>query len=212
MRLAGDGNVQGTLKLPYPADERMQMSAEGYTPPVPFTISPQVVASATGDRVAYLVSHYAPKDSGAFTVSIFKSNGDTIFGKTFAYRGVPIEQLARDSAIVALTRMREGGPEVIKQLQEIASRKMPSIYSEALSIVIGQDNTVWIAQRKTATGQIVLVLNNSGKIIGHVKIPFGSQLRRASRSHVWLTEDTRNEESNVVRYRVIGLACEKTPC
>lgn len=82
---------------------------------------------------------------------------------------------------------------------------MPTIYPEALELVVGQDNTIWIPQRKTAAGQNVLVLDGSGKTIGNVVIPPGSQLRQASRQHVLLTEDTNFEESNIVRYRVLGL-------
>jgi len=163
IRIAPGTAPQTLLRLPFPVDERISMNAGSFRSSVPFTFIPEIVEAGSGDRVGQLQSHFAPRDSGLYTVSLFSANGDTLFVRKFAYRGVPVSKAARDSAIASLAViMKEPSPQAIRRFQEIAAVKMPSVYPEAISIVIGLDDTIWIGQRQTSAGQNVIVLENSG--------------------------------------------------
>lgn len=211
IRFGVDKKAHAVIKLPK-RDERMAVYGHGFSNDVAFTVHPQILVSSSGDRIATLVSHYAPGDSGAYTVSLFRSNGDTIFSKTFCYLGIPTTKAARDSALAAFEKMREGGSVVIKEFQEMSRAKMPSFYSEAETFVVGLDNTLWIGGRRTATGQPFQVLDNAGNILATVPIPPNSRLRQASRANIWVTEKDAYDLTSVVRYKVTGIPCGPLGC
>jgi len=213
IRIVPGAAPRTVLRLPFPIDERMVMTAGGGRSPVPFTFTPEIAVAGAGDRVGQLQSHYTPRDSGSYTVSLFTANGDTLFARKFAYRGVPVSKAERDSAIASLAVIiKEASPQEIRQLQAIAAVKMPSIHAEAISIVIGLDDTVWIGHRQTAAGQNVTVLDNAGAIIGNVLVPPRSRLQQASRTQIWMTEKDDNDLTSIVHYRVTGLPCGKARC
>jgi hypothetical protein len=143
---------------------------------------------------------------------LFRSTGDTIFSKTFHYLGVPTTKAARDSALAAFEKMREGGSVVIKEFQEMSRAKMPSFYSEAETFVVGLDNTLWIGGRRTAAGQSFQVLDNGGNILATVPVPPNTRLRQASREHIWVTEKDAYDLVSVVRYKVTGVPCGPLGC
>ncbi|MEP6833725.1 MAG: hypothetical protein ABJB74_10030 [Gemmatimonas sp.] len=207
-----DGTARTIFNASDYTDDRIAMEAFGFGEFAPFTFVPKTVASATGDRLAHLASIATSSEGGTFTVSLFRSNGDVAFVRTFPFRGVPIPKAARDSEIADYANGGEGGKAVSDRFQEQARQKMPLAYAGVDDVLAGLDNTVWISLRATAEGRPVLVLNAKGDPIATVLVPKNSRLRQASATHVWMTEKDSDGLVSVVRYKVSGISCGSTGC
>ena len=200
--------------LPWSGDERWSISVGGVGNAIPFVAMPQSAISVAGDRAVHIWSEVTSRSGGTFTVSAFKSNGDTMFVRTFPFVGVPIPQSARDSAIAA--QIRPGNSEVssamMTEIQSIARRRMPAVYAGVESVLPGVDNTFWVGMRRAPDGQAVLVLNSRGDPVASIMVPPHSRLRQASANQVWMTETDRDGLVSVVRYRVSGVSCGALSC
>jgi hypothetical protein len=215
VRVSPAGDVSLLTRLPYiEGDERFFMSYAGLNNPIPFVAVPQLVISGDAALMARVVSLQTTPAGGTIAVTLFKTTGDTLFHKTFPYRGEPIPKAVRDSAIAAqLKRDQTEGPSNLKQqFQAIAKRKTPFIYSGASFVLLGLDNTVWVGLHPTNEGQKMLVFNTRGDAVATVILPKRTVLRQANARSIWVTETDDDDLNSVVRYRVTGIPCESPQC
>jgi hypothetical protein len=216
LMVSGAGSARVIARPPPFDDDRWMMTIAGLMNAVPFALRPQVAIAPDGSRFAFLTADQSSRDSGTYTVSLFRANGDTIFVRSYPYRGVPIPESAVDSAAAAIAqrvRMANEVPSTLAaRFQALAKQRVPPVYAPVQRITLGLDSTVWIDLRPTAEGQMTLVLDERGKPIGSVIVPPGSRVQQASRSHVWMTEIDEYGLASIVRYRVRGLSCAGTEC
>jgi hypothetical protein len=212
VRVDGSGQARSILRHPDHTDPRWAMDAFGFGDAIPFTFYPVMVASSNGDRLAHVTSVPTSSAGGTFTISSFRSNGDTMYVRTFPFRGVAVTRAERDSALKQFDKGGEGGTRVSNRFREVASEKMPSIHPGISHIVLGLDNTLWVALRATATGVPLLALNKKGDPIASVLLPKGSRLRQASATQLWTTQRDDDGLVSVVRYKVAGINCGAAGC
>ena len=214
VRIMPDGNARAIFNASDYMDERWAIEASGIGDMVPFTFTPTTVTSTTGDRIGHLWSHPTSREGGTFVVSVYHPTGDTVFVRTFPFRGVAISNAARESVLEEVSdgHGSEGGNAATKSFREQARQKIPLAYPGVEGIVLGLDTTVWVTLRATAEGNPVLVLNGKGDPVATVMVPRNARLRQASATQVWMTEKDSDGLVSVVRYKVSGISCGATAC
>ena len=197
------------------SDPRMMLVA-GLGRPVPFSLQPQYSFAYNGNRIAGLTAPMPATEASFFTVTVFRSTGDTVFSRRYQFRGVPIPKRAADSALAAMIppsgRPSEGPADLPQRFQAIARERMSSWYIPVETITLGLDETIWVGMRLTDDGRPYLVLNSRGDPVASLTLPRSSRLRQATASRIWVTETDDDGLTSVVRYRVIGLSCGALPC
>lgn len=218
VRVTPGGVVHRLMLVPRvgESDERFYIIAGGLLNPIPFVTAPEYATSASLDYVAELTSLQTSATGGTIRVSLLKTTGDTLFNKTFPYKGEPIPKAVRDSAIAAELKgdgpITEGPSNLRKLRHDIAKKKTPFIYAGASFIVLGLDNTVWIGMNPTSEGRKVLVFNSKGDAVATVMLPKNTRLRQATARNLWTIETDDVGLNSVVRYRVTGIPCESPVC
>ena len=191
------------------------MWSAGFGRGVPFSLQPQYAFSSDGALFAQLTAPIPPKQESSFTVTVWRTNGDTLFTQTYPFRGVPIPKSAVDSALASIIppggRVLEGPADNTQRFQAMARERMSRWYIPSETILLGTDHTVWLGMRPTDDGRSYLVLGRRGEPMGSLMLPRSSRVRQASATHIWVTETDDDGLSSVVRYRLAGLAC-KTSC
>jgi hypothetical protein len=216
LRASAAGATTVIARPPLIEDDRWYMTVDIFGNFVPFMFVPQTVFAGDGKRFAYLTVDIASREGGTFTASAFKANGDTMFVRSFPFRGVAIPQSAVDSALAAMIpppgRGTEGPPDMAQRFQAIARQKMPPVYAPVQSIILGLDATVWITLRATPEGRVALILDARGTPVGSLLVPPRSRIWQGSATHVWMTETDTDGLSSVVRYRMSGVGCSSVEC
>jgi hypothetical protein len=196
-----------SLQSPEGGDPRWAFALDGFGIAIPFTLSPTTVFSPRGDRFAHLWTAATSRNGGTWTVTAIRTDGDTIFSRTFPFTGVPIPAAARDSAATAASSgMREGPPDLPQRAKALMLERMPPVYAGVEYVVHGQDATIWVALRRTPEGTPVIALDgDSGEPLFQLLLPRGVRLRQGSRTLAWVTEADDDGVASVVRYRIEGI-------
>lgn len=212
---ARDGSARLLRRRPRGEDSPLMMNVAGFGRWVPFTL-PLVVTARHDGRFAELSAPPLARPEGTFDVIAFRATGDTLFARSYPFRGAPIPQAAKDSALASFVpsggRVLEGPSDLPQRFQAIARERMPAWFTPAETITLGIDLTTWIGMRATAEGRGYLVLDRRGEPVGSLVVPRTTRVRQASTTHVWVTETDADGLSSVVRYRISGLACRPADC
>ena len=214
VRIGPTGEWRVIASLPSFEDERWFMSAAGLGRRVPFTGWPLFASSFDGQSFASLITDSQTADGGTYTLSVFKTNGDTVFVRAYPFRGVPIPQGVADSAAAAENRgpSSEGPSNLGAMVERLAREKMPPVYAPVQWFILGLDDTIWITLRDSADARTTLVLDARGNQIGSIVTSTRTRIRQASASRVWATEVDDDGLASVVRYRVHGIPCQSPRC
>jgi len=176
---------------------------------VPFAPRPQYAIASNGQLLAELAVPLPTERDGRFRVTVLRVTGDTVFSKLYPYRGEPIPQRARDSALARVVpnpgHLVNVPPDLPDRIREEARSRMPSWSAPLEAPVLGLDGTVWIEYRAQREGRLYLILDDRGEPIGELLVPPSTRVRQATASRIWVTETDADGLSDVVRYRVIGL-------
>lgn len=188
-------------------DARWSIELDGFGIFVPFAIAPDYQIAPRGDRLVHLWGEAASRTGGTFTVTALRTDGDTLWVRTYPYVSPLVPAASRDSAVTALGRaMMEGQPDLPQRMQALARDRMPAHWPGVEYFVHGLDRTVWIALRRTESGTPVLVLDgDTGEPVARIELPRGERLRQASRTQAWVTRTDDDGVASVVRYRVVGM-------
>lgn len=210
VRVGADGNPRVLLTIPRSGDPRWSLAIDGFGFDLPFTRFPVWASSFRGDRVVHLWTAATSRTGGTFTVSAFRTTGDTLFVRTYPYVGVPIPQSAKDSALAAMLprpgQPTEGPADLPQRRQAAARDRMPATYPGVEYLVVGLDATVWVALRATSEGTPVLALDgDTGIPLARILLPRGERLRQAMRTRAWVTRTDEDGIASVVRYRIDGI-------
>ncbi|NUQ12819.1 MAG: hypothetical protein HUU26_10925 [Gemmatimonadaceae bacterium] len=215
VRLTPGGPAQVVRRYPRTDDSPFMMNVAGFGRWVPFTL-PLVVTARDDGRFAELSAPPLTRPEGTFDVAVFRASGDTLFARSYPFRGAPIPQAAKDSALASFVpsggRVLEGPADLPQRFQAIARERMPAWYTPAEAVLLGLDLTTWVGMRPMAEGRSYLVLDRRGEPVGSLVVPRTTRVRQASATHVWVTETDADGLSSVVRYRISGLSCRPAAC
>jgi hypothetical protein len=211
--LAPSGDARIVAEPPSSSDDpRWTLVVEGFYRAAPFAMQPQSVVMADGNGFATLYAEPAPPDGVVATLTMFASDGDTLFTREYAMPATPVPASVRDSVLAAILPApgapppTEGPADLRQRFHAQARERAWPVYAPVTAVRSGLDDTLWLDLRETDDGRITLVLDARGEPVGTVPIPERSVIRQASRTHLWVTETDALGLASVVRYRVEGLA------
>ena len=211
VRRSSTGALTLLARRPTTEEAPWTMWVSGLGQTVPFAFQPQRVIDTR--RFAELSAPIPTRQDGTFNVKVISSGGDTVYSRSYPFRGVPIPQAAKDSAADSfLKRSTEGPSGTQARFQAMAKERMPSWYTPVETITLGLDRTIWIGLRPDDEGRRYLVLNADGDPVASVFVPLATRIRQASADRIWVTETDDDGLSSVVRYRVVGLQCGRPGC
>jgi hypothetical protein len=210
------GTEREILALPSSDSSPRMIWVNGFGFGVPFSLQPQFSFAPNGQSFVELSADIPARQDATFHVRLFSITGDTVFGRAYPFRGIPIPRRVADSAIATL-RPSPGhavneAPDMAKRVQDIARDRISRWYIPAETITSGLDHTIWIGMRPTEEGRGYLILNGRSDPIGSLLVPVSTRVRQASATHIWVTETDDDGLSSVVRYRVLGLTCGAGGC
>lgn len=195
------------VTIPPGDEDRWYMSVEQFRRQVPFAARPIIGTSPDGSRFAWLVTDVQAEHGGIFTLTMLDADADTLFVRSYPYRGVPVPAHARDSVLDAMIpapdrRPREGPANLPERFQELARERMPPVYPPVTAMVLGMDGTTWLTVPETPHSSRALVLNARGDPIATAALPPNTTIRQATETHAWATERDEVGLVSVVRYRL----------
>ncbi|HEX9565069.1 MAG TPA: hypothetical protein VF981_13895 [Gemmatimonadaceae bacterium] len=207
--LSSGGYLQESLSMTDAEMSPDMIWISGWGFGVPFSLQPQYAFAHDGSRFTQLSAPIPDRSDGTFTVTLFQTDGDTVFTRSYPFRGATIPRRVADSVVATL------GPapghavntpvDLARQVQAEARRRMSSWYIPVETILLGLDRTIWIGLRVTDEGRGYLILNDRGDPIGSLMVPASTRVRQASATRIWVTATDEDGLSSVVRYRVSGL-------
>jgi hypothetical protein len=210
LHLSAGGDIHALAEGPSYEDPRWMMQVAGLGRSIPFVQGPMFAFAPDASRFAFLETNLTTPLGGAYRVTLFRANGDTIFTREYPFLGVPVTQAERDSAanaeIQAPGTPSEGPGDVDQRFRRLALEKMPAVHAPLQSFLLGVDGTLWITLRDSAGVRRTVVLDESGEPMGTVVLNTRTRIRQASATRIWVTEMDENDLASVVRYRVQGLA------
>ncbi len=166
---------------------------------LPFCAPPMQTPSADGRWVGVGRAATRGLDSGMIMVTSVGERGDTVFSRKYPYAGIAVPQHDVDSAIqfrVASVRTRI--PEAVPILQAYHA----TVYPPLVSVLVGQDSSIWIEQNATVAGRPWLVLDAKGNPLGTVTVPSDLRIKVASRTTIWGMEGDPSRGFDIVRSKL----------
>jgi hypothetical protein len=168
---------------------------------IPFLTYPSMVYSTNGTRFGTF-THTFNGGGGTYNVIVVKTNGDTVFSRTYPFTGKPIPAAIRDSAIERIRFLKTYEPRIQAALSDLVKPLTPRVYRAVEGLVIGRDNTTWLSMRADGSTKEVVALNDKGDPILSVRIPSNAELKEASLTMLWVVEKDADDLPSVVRYRI----------
>ena len=214
---ASDGGIRPVLILPSGRDAPWVISTFSCCSfPVPFALWPQYSITPDGHQLVQLSAPLPTGPNGRFRIVLADITGDTLFSRFYPYRAEPIPGAAQDSAlnrvVPAPGHLIDVPRDLPERVRAEARARMPSWYIAVESVLLGLDGTIWIGFRPANDHRRYLALSSRGDPVGELGVPAATRLRQASASHIWVTETDADGLSDVVRYRLRGLACRPDRC
>ena len=206
------GKIRELVQGPSSEDPRWMMQTAQLGRPIPFAGWPHTTFTRDGSRFAFVETEMDDA-GGKYKVSVFRSNGDTVFIREYPFIGTVIPQSERDSAANAEIRddgsPSEGPSDLDQRFKRMALEKMPRIYAPLQGVLLGNDNTTWLVLRDSAQLRRYIVLDSVGTQLGVITLSTRNRIRQATATHIWVTELDDADLASIVRYRVRGLLRER---
>jgi hypothetical protein len=173
---------------------------------VPFAARPYQAVSSDGSRIGLVSTATMSGNRGSYTVTAVRATGDTVFARSYQFDGVRVPTSARDSAINAMSQWGTGRTAAARTAGEALAAKarplMPAVFAPVTGLVMGDDDTAWLAVYDPASKPRYRALDGKGNVLGEIVLPARSTLARATRTQLWVIENTADGVSSIVRYRV----------
>ena len=194
--------VGAQVRSPMPTQVEVRLDEKRFAVAgIPFLTYPGMVYSTNGTRYG-AVTHTFSERGGTYNVIIVKTNGDTVFSRSYPFTGKPIPAAIRDSAIDRIRFLKTYEPKIQAALSDLARPLTPRVYRAVEGLVIGRDNTTWLTMRADGATREVVALNDKGDSILAVRIPANAELKEASLTTLWVVEKDADDLPSVVRYRI----------
>jgi hypothetical protein len=195
LRLDANGGLQEVLgRLPTTAACSVALNTGGgfELSRIPFCPLPMDDVAPDGSRLLFA---YVEQGAQDYHVVAIRSDGDTTFARSIAYRPQPIPRSVRDS--VASAAARSPMPS-----RRATADRIPEAYPPLSRLLAGRDGTTWLELFTPSGDRTWLVLDAQGTLAGRLTVPRNIDLKVASRDVIWATETDDDGLQHIVRYRV----------
>jgi hypothetical protein len=161
--------------------------------------------AANGSRIAVVAAPQNGRDSTTITVTMLNDRGDTMFVRRLEHAPVRVTQAQVDSAIarggVSAERI---GTVARGRGRLVVGQQIPATLPPVTAIVIGRDQSVWLALAETREGQPYVGWDSRGDPLGTFTAPRTMRLTVADRTTGWFVERSiPTSPGAVVRYRIV---------
>jgi hypothetical protein len=206
MRVSPSGTIQRvTTTFPFPpvislTEGDRHIRIEPYFPNRVLS-----TVSLDGMRITTVFAHMAGADSATYRVTAINERGDTVFSKRFSYNPEPITKAKRDSALVHVGNVNNGG---FANLRAEVEKRVPPFFAPVLGVLTGRDRTTRLTLRPPpgdSLSLLRLVLDPHGEPVAEVTTRALISILAADRDHVWAVERVRGSQVvAVVRYKLVA--------
>jgi len=164
----------------------------------PFPTTP-VYGVSPDSRLAAVVS--MQMESQLLNVVMLDAEGDTLVSEEHGFEGIPIPRSLSDSLVNArVSGIRPYNPALARLYAERA--RIPPYLPPAVSVIVGDDGTLWIEQWRSGQQRPYVVLDSSARGIGRLALPWSSRVAAGNAQLVWIVERDEVGLESLVRYRI----------
>jgi len=156
---------------------------------IPYCAVPLEDAAMDGSRFSMA---YVEPGKNSYRVVVARSNGETMFARSFSYQPVAIPAAVKDSV---KARSSAPGPRA-------AAEKLPEFFPPLAALLAGRDESTWIELFSVSGERTWQVLDGTGNLVAQLKVPRNVRIKVASRDAIWATETDDDGLQHIVRYRV----------
>jgi len=200
VRVGASGEFQ-SVAAAVPSDPLCYQSIRGLDLAVPECLRTWSGFSPSGGYISVVTTTALPGRRFRTALTILSSAGDTVVGRSFDFAGERIGRGTRDSLLHAARKAYERYDDY---RMAVASLDLPESHEPFKQVLLGDDRTVWLRERKRGSGTTWLQLDNRGLVVGKVALPAGTRLMVARAGLLWCLEEDDSGVESVVRYRVFG--------
>lgn len=199
--------LRDVARTPPPAGRVSTRLGPGvYSESVPFAARPYQSVASDGARVGLVTAATMSGNRGSFTVTVVRSTGDTVFTRAYKFDGVRVPQAVRDSALEAMSQWGTRRSAAVRTAGEALAAKarplLPTVFASVTSLLMGNDDTEWLAVYDPASNPRYRALDGKGNVIGEVVLPAHGVLASATRTQLWVIESNADGLPSIVRYKV----------
>lgn len=139
--------------------------------------------------------------SASVAVSLFRSDGDTVFVTHVPIDLVPLPASVRDSVFERrISSLQSMSPSLADALRERSGEA--THHPPLQDMIIGRDGTTWISLANRDGERPYLVLDPDGAPLGRVHVSDRSRIAEAERDRIWVIEKDEFDVESLVRYAV----------
>ncbi|MEO5800672.1 MAG: 6-bladed beta-propeller [Gemmatimonadales bacterium] len=153
---------------------------------VPLCTEALASVSRDGRRVALLEPGATP---GSFRIVVVGLRGDTLASTVVRYTPIRIPKGVADSVFESVLSFRR-------------DVTLPQYFPAATGLVLGRDGSVWVEQIVGADQRRWVILDASGKTVGHLVLPPRVRLLEADLKNVWGVARDADDLPSIVRFRM----------
>ena len=170
------------------------------TASVPFTNRSRYVPSSDG-KLGVRAAEVPADDGAAIAVTVFTTDGDTVFATQYPVTRVAIAPSVRDSISRSrIAQLEQASPDLADAFRRQA--RIPEFYPAIANLLVGRDGSVWIEEPTADENRLYLALSPTGEPLGRLRLPGHSRIAVAEQSRIWVLERDHDDVQSVVRYRV----------
>jgi len=139
-----------------------------------------------------------PHDA-AFSVVALRSNGDTLWNRSYRYVPRRLEKARGDSLLAAkltLTRAGHASSEIRGAVF------IPDYYAPVTSGMAGSDGSLWLRREDREPTVAYWVIAKDGSLVATVIVPSNLSLMAATATEVWGVAKDQYDVPTVIRYRI----------
>ena len=141
-----------------------------------------------GQRIAVVTPSRV--DSGAFTVTVVKPAGDTVYSRAYRAAARKVSQGFRDSA---LAKIKPFGRHSAEAIRDTVDKLMSRFVSPVVNVSVGVDGAVWVWLREPGRAPNewrAMILDPAGNVVGMTTLPRSFRAAEVSTDHLWaITRD-----------------------
>ncbi|MEO5800667.1 MAG: hypothetical protein ABIS00_14600 [Gemmatimonadales bacterium] len=167
-------------------------SRPGLAVAIPYCPISNMVFAPSGDRIVFTSVTLAQQSRGAFTLTVLRSNGDTIRSHEYLVPTDVLDAKEFDAKVSAFPTQVSAG---------LKGARAPGRYPPASSALMGWDGSVWIGQ-EGKTDRLWVIIDSAGREAGQFRIPKSVHLWSVGTDKVWGVSEAENGAESVVSYVV----------
>lgn len=167
----------------------------------PFSDAPLSVFAATAGRL-YVVARAAQAGSRSFRVTAIRTNGDTLWSRSYPYRPVPLGSARADSVRSTLASRYSGGRAGFTPDQISKAIFIPDHQVTITRAFATHDGSLWLRREQFSDPLSWTVIAPNGNIAATLVLPPNVRPMTVIGDNVWGVELDDDDVPQLVRYRI----------